>query len=470
MKRVFLLFFLMLGVFFTSQAASSFDGCDAPGTLTSDTYNAGGGDCGVGCVVERNTARIMFGNTGGCAFGFYYYHAPTILTQDPECAGLSIRFSWNFGDSTPSTTPSSSLFANHSFPGNGTYVVCVTTIVYDAMGVPCDTLQPPVCVTVEVKDCTPPCDPLDCSKIQVKNIGTNQVSFTLPVEECEECPNPDYTISYRRSEVEENWSSGGYQLDANGDVTLYFLQPCTHYEILVELRCNGSDEVIKSCTFNIMTGGCLTGCNPGFDCNQITVTANHSVAQFSFPPINCPNCPNPRYEVAYRAVVTPPATPNAWIPVSFGMGSLSGLFNGNITGLQPCTTYELRVELRCPNPLVPDPWNEPVVATCIVQFTTLCPFVAPEGDGFVVAAPLQLSVYPNPANEEVTFLVISDQDAEGVIQIFNNLGALVKQLNAQTNNPTAVSLDGLESGVYHYSFIAESGANLRTSGKLVIVK
>lgn len=463
MKRVFVLFSLMIGLFFISQAEPSFYGCDTPAMITPGANDDG--PCEE-CIVKPAGTILRYFNTGGCEFSFILFSPPSIF-PDSYCnlLGLTIKYSWDFGDLTPPTPPAAGVWMLHSFPANGTYTVCITPIVYDASNNVVCTLTP-TCETVNVTKCDPPCDPLDCSKIQVQSVSANQVSFLLPVQACDDCQDPEYTVSYRRSEVGESYTSAGVAPD-NGEVVLSLLQPCTNYEILIELRCDGSDEVIKSCTFNVMTIGCMTDCNPGFDCNQIMMTVYHSVARFSFPRPNCPNCPNPRFDAAWRAVTTPPS---AWNNTSIGYSSLSGNMNGNITGLQPCTNYELRIEFRCPNPLVPDPWNEPVVATCIIPFTTLCPFIAPEGDGLVEAAPLQLSVYPNPAKELVNFIITCDQDTEGVIRIYNNTGVLVKQVVSRTNDIREVDLHDMPAGIYYYSFTSDLQVDLRSSGKFVVNK
>lgn len=457
MKRVFLLLSLMIGVLYVVQANSTIDFCDTP-AMAGDTYCTE--DCS-DCLATEGTfqwQRLWTCNQ----YGFRLSKLPTL-----GCAGYYFNYVWtNNGIPFSPSSPTSTVIV---FSANGTYEICITIeIRSSSTDEVCHSYQ--FCQTVEI-DCFP-CDLLDCDDVDIKEIGNNYVAFTFPLTDCKDCEDPYYNISWKKK-VNENWNGGGYSIDG-GEVVLYFLEPCTEYEIRIELSCDGEEgEIITSCIFDFMTTGCLDGCEVGFECEKVdTVYVLDDFMAFEFQPIlDCPNCPNPYYNVGWREVTTPPTPPNPW---NYGGTTVVPTFGtGTIFSLEPCTTYEFVIELKCPDPSITDfEWLTPTVAECIFSsFTTDCelPFASP-GLPATPAAFAHMTAFPNPATGEVNVLVFSDQQAEGVIHIYNSTGVLVKQINAQTNTPLEVNLENLGAGIYHYTFTANDNAEIRMTGKLSIVK
>lgn len=77
-----------------------------------------------------------------------------------------------------------------------------------------------------------------------------------------------------------------------------------------------------------------------------------------------------------------------------------------------------------------------------------------------------VSVYPNPAKENLTIQIASVQFATGLnFRLVNNLGKTVKEV-LLTNPKTILELDGLLPGIYFYSI--KNQKNVIKSGKLLV--
>ena len=310
--------------------------------------------------------------------------------------------------------------------------------------------------------CPPDCFELDCTAVAVTSTSTTGMHFSFEPITCPGCLAPYYNVGWRVAGT-STWNYGGTTVaPAEGTGTIFGLSPCTQYEFVIELKCNGSHlgVTLSQCTGSFTTAGCDPSCTE-LNCDAVQVVLFTSTGiRFVFEPIsNCPECPNPYYNIGWRLAGT-----LAW---NYGGTSVSpsGGF-GTIKNLQPCRNYEFIIELKCNGT-----WQGPTISFCIESFTM------PGNCSGNAALGLQSSTtnttpsaYPNPANNVVNILIGSDQEAEGVIRIYNSLGAVVKQINAQTNVTTEVSLQELVAGVYHYTFVADNDANLRAGGKLVIVK
>lgn len=74
-----------------------------------------------------------------------------------------------------------------------------------------------------------------------------------------------------------------------------------------------------------------------------------------------------------------------------------------------------------------------------------------------------ISVYPNPVSQY--FMITSPQSQIDEVEIFNNIGQLVKtqKLTSQTNN--VVNIDGLASGTYYLRIYNEG--KLLKSDKII---
>ncbi|NUN99004.1 MAG: T9SS type A sorting domain-containing protein [Saprospiraceae bacterium] len=456
MKRVFLLLSLMIGFLCGAQANSTIDFCATP-AMTGNTYCTGGEDCS-DCLADEGTFQWM--QFGPCyQYGFRLSEIPTL-----GCSGYYLNYVWTInGLPAPAGFSPTSRLIN--FTANGTYTVCITIqIIPTGSTEPCHSYD--FCQTVEI-NCFP-CDLLDCDSVIITKIDSNHVTFTIPPTDCETCENPYYTISWKRK-VDDTWNGGGYSIVGN-EVDLYFLEPCTEYEIRIEMSCDGEEgDIITSCIFEFMTTGCDNGCQTWLDCKFVdTVYVLDDFMAFEFQPIEkCPNCPNPYYNIGWREYLSGD-------PWNYGGTTVAPTFGtGTIFSLDPCTSYEFIIELKCPDTTITDyEWLTPTVAECIFSyFTTDCvlPFAAPD----LPAAPAsftRMMAFPNPAVGEVNLLILSDKQAEGMVHIYNSTGALVKQLSAQTNMTLEVSLENLAPGVYHYSFTGETDANIRMAGKFSIMK
>lgn len=79
----------------------------------------------------------------------------------------------------------------------------------------------------------------------------------------------------------------------------------------------------------------------------------------------------------------------------------------------------------------------------------------------------QLRVFPNPAKEEVNFDVSGlDIEEEMVINLYNTLGELVKQVKIGEEQLLTISTVDLSAGVYFYQLQTE--AEILEKGKLVV--
>ncbi len=459
MKRVFLFFSLLIGWLTLVQAGTAYYACDNSSEIRTGIEDSGGCE---GCIL--NAGQLRYFNTGGCEYSFLLWPRPQLF-PDAECGALSISYIWNFDDGSLPIGPTTSYSQLHSFTANGVYNVCVTVIISNGSTIQC---QYDLCAEITV-DCIS-CDVLDCDSVKITHIGETGISFSFsPLEECEECPEPYYNIGWREVGSSSGWNYGGTSVSGgSGSGSISGLDSCTWYEFIIELKCSDSylGETIDSCITSFMTTGCITGCEIGFDCNEVdTLYVFSNRMGFTYQPIlNCPNCPNPYYNVGWRV-----STSTTWNYGSTSIGDTSG----TIFNLMPCTTYDFIIELKCPDSSSTiGPWLTPTVAECIFSsFTTDCgtPFSAPDLPTRVESFAL-MNAYPNPAGNEVNIVVFSNLSATGVISIYNNLGALVKQQRAQTNILEVVNLQDLQAGMYYYTFTSPDHTNIRESGKLIIVK
>lgn len=79
---------------------------------------------------------------------------------------------------------------------------------------------------------------------------------------------------------------------------------------------------------------------------------------------------------------------------------------------------------------------------------------------------LTISVKPNPAGNSVTFYyTLLESCTSGVVELYDNSGKIVKQINIPNNGTKTMDCSGLPSGIYIYRFVA---GNTVSSGKLVI--
>lgn len=70
---------------------------------------------------------------------------------------------------------------------------------------------------------------------------------------------------------------------------------------------------------------------------------------------------------------------------------------------------------------------------------------------------LEISVYPNPARDQITFSMDEASSATWGIEISNNLGQIVKTVEVKDKAETTINTQLFESGVYHYSLVLENG-------------
>ncbi len=79
----------------------------------------------------------------------------------------------------------------------------------------------------------------------------------------------------------------------------------------------------------------------------------------------------------------------------------------------------------------------------------------------------QLSIYPNPAKNLLTVLMVLGHKQAGTIELMNYLGHRI-QTTPLNNGITEIDVSSLSSGVYHYSIHVDGV--LRQTGKQVILK
>lgn len=78
-----------------------------------------------------------------------------------------------------------------------------------------------------------------------------------------------------------------------------------------------------------------------------------------------------------------------------------------------------------------------------------------------------VNVYPNPANQEVTFSI--QQGAISIIRIYDNLGSLVNSIKpSKHERQFNLTLTGQHAGLYYYLILDRSGHAF--SGKFTIVR
>ncbi len=450
MKRVFLLFVLLISAFLSAHAQTTVS-CPPKAECSR-------------CLLNEGQLRSF--HMGGCEYRFWIFPAPSFFPDD-ECSGWTASYTWDFGDGSLPVGPTASVFQVHNYTSNGTYDACVTVTISDGHGVVCCYK---LCVRIVV-DCVR-CDILDCTKIETKPPTKEGIQFTFPLKkDCPDCPNPTARVGWKGRYDTGGWNYTGVTYHSSNDIEITGLDPCREYTVIIEVRCFDAGPIVDFCTFNFMTDGCISDCEIGFDCDEVEVIyVLDDYMAFEFQPIkNCPNCPNPYYNVGWRVKTTFPTPPNPW---NYGGTTVApGSGTGSLFSLNPCTTYEFVIELKCPDPSsTVNPWQTPTVKECVYSdFMTLCPQIGAPGTT-TAALPAKTLVYPNPARDEVSMLIISEVASEGTLQIFNNLGVLVRQVNAQTNALQQISVSDLGAGVYYYYFNSDDNGNIRTNGKLTIVR
>ena len=70
---------------------------------------------------------------------------------------------------------------------------------------------------------------------------------------------------------------------------------------------------------------------------------------------------------------------------------------------------------------------------------------------------LEISVYPNPTTDQITFSIGEASSATWRLEISNNLGQIVKAVEVKHKAETTINTKLFESGVYHYSLVLENG-------------
>jgi hypothetical protein len=78
----------------------------------------------------------------------------------------------------------------------------------------------------------------------------------------------------------------------------------------------------------------------------------------------------------------------------------------------------------------------------------------------------RVKVFPNPANNTVTFSYTLPEDAgNGVIELFDNTGKNIKHIIIKSSNSQTVNCSAMPQGVYFYRFITETSVS---KGKFVV--
>lgn len=445
MNRMLLVLTLVVGLFSGVVAKSS--GSFNWAFPLSATHVEIEDDCQ--CFIKEGTLVSMNWSCGNYSFA-------VISNSTYDCGTPTITYSWNFGDSGTATGN----FVNHQYTANGTYIVVVTVTVTSQYGVCTYTLSKTITVSCFID---PPCELLDCELVNIKNVTETGVEFEYPVVDCEECPNPVYSFAWRLlGDTTWNYTPSG---TATGSGSITGLDSCHQYELLIELHCDGGDEPDAQCIVPFTTTGCPAECI--FDCNAVVQTgAQYDRIYFSFQPIpdTCTNCADPYYDVSWRVA----GSTGAW---NYGSTSVApGAGTGSIWGLSYCTNYEFRIELRCGGT-----HQSPVIATCgPVAAGTRC-FSGPDSEdqllqGQTHSGAVEVQVYPNPAGAAVKFAISSELDSEGTIRIYNNTGALIRQINTRTNQVETINIEELKSGLYYYTLTTEGQQVVSESGKLVVIK
>lgn len=407
---------------------------------------------GCDCVFNEGYVRIF---PGGVCEEFRFAAFSISVASNAGCNPYTISYLWDFGDGNTSTLQ----YPVHSYAADGSYTVTLTVTITTPSGTCVYNLSGGVVV---VDGCfpDPPCELLDCDSVSIVAVWETGVKFEFPYVDCEECEDPDYTIGWRPL-GDTTWNYGNTIFSTSGNGGVFGLDSCTQYEVIIELRCNENEDPDAECTFSFTTTGCGPECI--FDCDSVIQTgASYDRIYFSFLPIDtsCTNCDDPYYDVSWRVA----GSAGAWNYCCTSVAPHAG--TGSIWGLSYCTQYEFRIELRCGGSHL-----SPVLTTCgPVLAGTRC-FSSPPDDKSLLpgaSTTADILVYPNPAKASVKFVIKSEIDAEGVIKIYNNMGMLVRQINAMTNSTQEINTEDLSAGIYYYRFSTEDQRIVHQDGKLII--
>ena len=78
-----------------------------------------------------------------------------------------------------------------------------------------------------------------------------------------------------------------------------------------------------------------------------------------------------------------------------------------------------------------------------------------------------IQVYPNPANEKVTFkLNTRTLNSKTDIVIFNSLGQAVHQINDISSNEVKWNIGATNEGIYYYKVLSDGA--LTFTGKIIV--
>lgn len=149
------------------------------------------------------------------------------------------------------------------------------------------------------------------------------------------------------------------------------------------------------------------------------------------------------YQLIYRNT-TPGAPDSSWILIS------TPLTNIAMPNLTPGSMYECKVRSNCspsPNTVVLGPWSATVT----------------------FATPVLIAVFPNPATDQVTFNVKSEENDAIKINVYDFTGNPVRELNSDVSigeNSLNLDVTQLNNGIYTYLFMQ----GVKTSRGKFIVK
>ena len=180
---------------------------------------------------------------------------------------------------------------------------------------------------------------VSCLPYQQNTSTDTYINVTLPTTP--NCTNPTYQITIR-----EFGSSGAYQpastyIYSSGGVQKAFvfnLQPCTQYQVLTEVFCNG-----------VSVGGCAngqpfstTGCNV-LDCNDVTpINITTNSAQLTIPSSLDPCRTGTNNQIAFEIQWREAGTTTWTTQNIVTTGNVAILSN-----LESCTEYEYRIRFEC---------------------------------------------------------------------------------------------------------------------------
>jgi hypothetical protein len=148
------------------------------------------------------------------------------------------------------------------------------------------------------------------------------------------------------------------------------------------------------------------------------------------------------YEFNYR-IVTPPNPNSTWISI------VTTTTNAAMQNLVSGAVYECRVRTRCGNSGTVgtySPWSASVI------FTT----------------PSFISIFPNPATDQVTFTVTSEENSTAQLLVYDFTGNTVRTLNSNVSvgeNRLNLDATSLNNGIYTYQF---TQGNQTSRGKFIV--